>query len=232
MLPFNLSRCLFPPTLDITRKQKRAPYRPQRTSIVSFNLTGYLTRTQLVFYNDIESPVLRVPTGIGQGTILGPLIFIFYLNDVVDKLYYVKISMYADDCVLYLSGNNWDSIRDKIQEHWGELNNLHLNVNKTKVMIAGTHTKLSRLGDVEPLQLYDNDVGFVKQYNYLGVILDAEMSLRPFLTHVRKLVYIKIFSFTKIRNYLTEHAAIMVYKLFYLFSNMLVLCLLHVILMI
>ena len=51
------------------------------------------------------------------------------MNDIVDKLFYVKLSMYADDCVLYLPGNNWDSIRPEIQEdfdcfeHWGELNN-------------------------------------------------------------------------------------------------------------
>ena len=75
-----------------------------------------------------------VPTGIGQGTILGPLIFIFYMNDIVDKLFYVKLGMYEDDCVLYLSGNNWPSMRPKLQEdlecfeHWGELDNLHLNL--------------------------------------------------------------------------------------------------------
>ena len=38
------------------------------------------------------------------------------MNDIVDKLFYVKLSMYADDCVLYLSGNIWDSIRSKMQE--------------------------------------------------------------------------------------------------------------------
>ena len=67
----------------------------------------YLERTQTVTYNDSESQVCNVPTGIGQGTILGPLIFIFYINDIIDKLFYVKLSMFADDCVLYLSGNNW-----------------------------------------------------------------------------------------------------------------------------
>ena len=51
------------------------------------------------------------------------------MNDIVDKLYYVKLSMYADDCVLYLSGNKWDIMRPNLQEdldcfeRWGELNN-------------------------------------------------------------------------------------------------------------
>ena len=79
-------------------------------------LRSYLNRRQVVTYDDIISPVSLVPTSIGQGTILGPLIFIFHMNDFVDKLFYVKITMYADDCVLYLSGNNWRSIRPKLQK--------------------------------------------------------------------------------------------------------------------
>ena len=112
---------------------------------------SYLNRTQELTYHDVTSSTVAVPTGIGQGTILGPLIFIFYMNDIVDKMFYVKLSMYADDCVLYLSGNNWDLMRQKMQEdlncfeHWGELNNLHLNVKKTKLLFIPTRSKLNRL---------------------------------------------------------------------------------------
>ena len=172
----------------------------------------------MVTYNDIDSTICSVPTGIGQGTILGPLIFIFYMNDIIDKLFYVKISMYADDCVLYMSGNNWDTIRNRIQEdldcfeHWGELNNLHLNFKKTKMLILGPDNKLKRLHDPTPVRVYESDVAFVSNYNYLGVILDSKMTLRPFYNHVKRTVYSKMFVFRKIRNYLSEYAAIMLYK--------------------
>ena len=179
---------------------------------------SYLTRRQIVTYNDIESPPCQVPTGIGQGTILGPLIYIFYMNDIVDNLYFVKLSMYADDCVLYLSGNNWESVRVKIQEdldcfeHWGELNNLHLNVKKTKMLLVGSRSKVKRLEPLIPINLYNSNVAFVRQYNYLGVILDSEMTLRPFFNYVKKNVYVKIFALRKLRNCLTQHASIMLYK--------------------
>ena len=179
---------------------------------------SYLRREQTITYNDTESLPCVVPTGIGQGTILGPLIYIFYMNDIIERLYYVKLSMYADDCVLYLSGNNWDSIRIKIQEdlecieHWGELNNLHLNVNKTKMLLIGTRGKLRRFEPFAPVRLYNQDVIFVRQYNYLGVILDSEMTLRPLFNHVKKNVYSKIFTLLKLRKCLTEHAAVMLYK--------------------
>ena len=54
---------------------------------------SYLRRKQVVTYNDIESPVSIVPTGIGQGTILGRLISNFHMNDIVEQLFFVKVSM-------------------------------------------------------------------------------------------------------------------------------------------
>ena len=44
---------------------------------------SYLSRTQTVRCNNVMSDVLNIKTGIGQGTILGPLIFIFYINDII-----------------------------------------------------------------------------------------------------------------------------------------------------
>ena len=62
---------------------------------------------KVVKFNDDISDELTVKTGIGQGTILGPLLFIFYINDIVSVLDVLKINMYADDCILYTSGNDW-----------------------------------------------------------------------------------------------------------------------------
>ena len=46
--------------------------------------------------------------GIGQGTILGSLIFIFYINDVIKNVAELRVNMYADDCLIYCIGNNWE----------------------------------------------------------------------------------------------------------------------------
>ena len=67
---------------------------------------SYLTRTQSVRYNDQLSEELAIKTGIGQGTILGPLLFIFYINDLVQTKGTLKINLYADDCILFKIGNN------------------------------------------------------------------------------------------------------------------------------
>ena len=69
---------------------------------------SYFSHTQCVRYNNTVSDVLPVTSGIGQGTILGPLIFIFYINDVIKNIGNLRINMYADDCLIYCTGNNWN----------------------------------------------------------------------------------------------------------------------------
>ena len=74
-----------------------------------------------------------------------------------------------------------------------ELNILHLNVKETKLRLVSISSKLNRLDDLIPLLLYDRPVDFDKQYNYLGVIIDSEMTLCPFYSHVQKLYFQRSF---------------------------------------
>ena len=101
---------------------------------------SYFTRTQVVRFNDVVSSILPVNTGIGQGTILGPLIFIFYINDVISNVANLRVNMYADDCLIYTVGNNWNLMSPKIQnglnhfQNWCKDNCLKLNVKKNEIL--------------------------------------------------------------------------------------------------
>ena len=75
----------------------------------------YLTRFQRVCLENQFSAAKPVSTGIAQGTVLGPIMFIFYVNDIIKCAKNVHMSLFADDCVLYFPGNNWLSVHRKIQ---------------------------------------------------------------------------------------------------------------------
>ena len=130
---------------------------------------------------------MDIYAGIAQGTILGPLIFIFYFNDIVYSLKDCHISLFADDCILYLDGNNWPLIIDKIQqdlfqiEKWCHANALSINASKTKSMILGARSRLNCIDYERKFRLDNNSITFVKQFTYLGIILDTEMTLKPLL---------------------------------------------------
>ena len=126
------------------------------------------------------------------------------------------MSMFADDCIIFQSGNTWEIVRENLQSDldnvltWMSENSLMLNGSKTQAMILGPKGKLQRLNVQKPILILDKPVKFVKQYNYLGIYLDSEMTLKPILKHVKKLLTNKIFG--KIRKFLTEKAALSVYK--------------------
>ena len=63
-----------------------------------------------------------------------------------------------------------------------------------------------------PVSFAGEDVKFVKQYNYLDIILDDNMTLQPMLKHVKKKINNQVFLFRKIRKYITDKAAISIYK--------------------
>ena len=123
-----------------------------------------------------------------------------------------------NDCVLYMTGNNWPTIRETFQTEvnnfvdWTMKNNLRLNEDKTQAMLVGTRTKLSHVIDPAPLEINGKHVKFVKQYNYLGIILDNELTLKPMYKNVEKRVIDKVFMLRKLRKYLTYKAALQIYK--------------------
>ena len=156
--------------------------------------------------------------GAVQGTVLGPTIFILYFDAISRQLSRCKISMFADDCVIYQTGNTWESIRTKLQSDlddivtWTASNSLALNGEKTQAMIFGPRGKLSRLENITSIKVANISVKFVKQYNYLGITLDPEMILQPLIKNVKKSMINKIFNLRKIRKYINEKAAIAIYK--------------------
>ena len=179
---------------------------------------SYFRRSQSVRFNDQISPTLPVETGIGQGTILGPLVFIFYINDVISRVANLKVNMYADDCLIYSVGNNWNTMFPKIQEglnsfqKWCYDNCLKLNVSKTKSLLLGSGYKTKNLNLRNKFELNGEKLEFTDVYNYLGILLDKNMTLIPLLTRVKHVVSNKIYMLVKIRYLITCICALSIYK--------------------
>ena len=179
---------------------------------------SYLSRSQIVKFKDTFSEPLTVRSGIGQGTILGPLIFIFYINDIVCSTGCLKINMYADDCILFNSGNNWPRMSVNVQSelsnvyHWCQRNRLKLSETKSKVLLFGSIGKLKQVDYSYILKLGNTDLDFVPKYKYLGVSLDKHMNLTSLLSDVKRNVSGHLFKLRKLRSKITTFCAISIYK--------------------
>ena len=153
--------------------------------------------------------------GTAQGSILGPLIFILYVNDIFESLNpEVSTYMYADDTLLVCKANNLNEAAEKAQNAleemvvWCEENKLSINLSKTKhIVVKYTRT------DCEPQLKIDNyNIATVGSYEYLGMILDDKLTMNPYLDAMWKKANAKIGILAKIRRFITEKTAVRIYK--------------------
>ena len=107
------------------------------------------TRKQYLKFHDVNSNVLPINTGVPQGSILGPLLFIIYINDFAGASDIFDFICYADDTTLFSTLNKLVNAQNtgpdiiinmelsKINE-WLEMNKLSLNIAKSKFMVFHT----------------------------------------------------------------------------------------------
>ena len=126
--------------------------------------------------------------------------------------------MYADDCLIYTVGNNWERMVVKLQEGldsfqlWCIKNGMKLNIKKSKSLVIGTPHKLSNIATDNRFILNNIALENVQSYDYLGIILDSNMTLSPLLSKVKRIVSNKIYSLGKIRNHIDVKCALTIYK--------------------
>ena len=96
-------------------------------------LKNYLTnRKQCTVANNIVSAYRNITYGVPQGSVLGPVLFLIYVNDLSNIIKNSKVFMYADDMVVYVSHSN---LRIAIALIQSDLNNLYTWCNRNKLTI-------------------------------------------------------------------------------------------------
>ena len=156
-----------------------------------------------------------VTYGTAQGSILGPLIFILYVNDIFTTINQDNsIYMYADDTLILSKSDNVEEVTSKAKEtlgkimRWCEVNKLTINYKKTKYMVV-KHTKIP----AEPcIEIGDVKISTVQQYEYLGVLLDDKLSMNEYADAVWKKANTKVGILAKIRRFISENTAAKIYK--------------------
>ena len=184
-------------------------------------IKNYLeNRQQKTIANDIESGFAYTACGVPQGSVLGRLLFLIYINDLCGVIKRCDTFLYADDTVLvtnepdiYTAHMNLQSDLDNVA-NWCKGNRLSINIRKTKSMVIGTRSMVKRRNVIPRLKIdtYGKTIDYFFQYKCLGVIVDETLSFHSHLKNTIKLVAHKVFLFHKIRTNMTESASIKTYK--------------------
>ena len=142
---------------------------------------SYLTdRKQYVFYNGVTSEMKTIACGVPQGSVLGPLLFLLYINDLPNISDKLQFFLFADDTNIYYESKDLKILEKTVNEElkklslWLNLNRLALNVAKTNFVIFRSCQKVPNhnvtlLMNKKALQQKDH-------VKYLGVLLDQHLS--------------------------------------------------------
>ena len=192
-------------TLDHTILLHKLRYYGVKGSALSWFNSYLSNRYQYVEINGIKSSLQSLSTGVPQGSVLGPLLFLVYMNDIPNASTVLKFILFADDTSLMDSINlsispNNDFELDRLNEElskiydWLAVNKLSLNVSKTKLMIF--HHPNKKLPQQWEVKINDTSIERVREFCFLGLIINENLTWK---THIDKISN-KVSKYTGILN--------------------------------
>ena len=158
-------------------------------------IESYLSgRTQYVVFDGQESEIHGIQCGVPQGSILGPLLFILYMNDICNVSDIFFAIMYADDTSLVVNGKDLNALIQLLNTAlidlctWFKANRLSLNTTKTFYMIFH-RARIKHMSGVADSIVMDNTIlAKTSSLKYLGVIVDRKLNWIEHISYVRNKV--------------------------------------------
>ena len=168
-------------------------------------LRAYLSnRHQYTAINDLSSTLRKVQCGVPQGSVLGPLLFALYINDIQNAVRAECVRLFADDMALYMVNTDLkvliSSVKVKIQQlfKWCICNKLTINIDKTYFALFHTLNKPVPDGFTE-IPTTHMTIKRATEMKYLGLVLDEKLNYNEHVQSICNslLKYFRIFNHIK-----------------------------------
>ena len=167
-----------------------------------------------------KSNLLSINCGVPQGSVLGPLLFILYINDLANCCLLGKIRIFADDTAIYFECSNIEELLHvgnsimKDMDKWFTANLLTLNTDKSFFCIYRKPKKILNIPD--KIEFNGKAINRAKSIKYLGVTIDEFLNWNEHTHNLIKSLKSYFSVFYNIRNYLAmEHSRAIYYTMIY-----------------
>lgn len=177
-------------------------------------------RQQFVEICGVKSDIQKVICGVPQGSIIGPLLFNIYINEIFKIKLHGNLQLFADDSVLSYGEANVTTLKITMKNDLNKLYdwlleyNLVMNVSKTKIMIF-YKTKKYDLCSLEellrPIVIRGESICIVPEYKYLGLVIDYSLNWKSHTLAVAKKITPFIGLLFRIRKYLNQPTLFSIY---------------------
>ena len=138
------------------------------------------------------SETLNITCGVPQGSVLGPLLFLIYINDLPNVSKILKFHLFADDTNIFYSSSCFEELQSTVNKElkkaskWLQANRLSLNIDKTNSTIFHSAGKLIPYTPI--IKVNKRPLTCDNSIKYLGVILDPLLSWKTHITELSKKV--------------------------------------------
>jgi hypothetical protein len=180
-------------------------------------IRSFLTmRTQQVFFNGVLSAVSVLPSGVPQGSVLGPLLFLLYATELFKIIADdgLNAHSYADDTQVYIC-TRADDAHSAVErfascvqniDHWMNCNRLKMNTDKTQIIWIGTRQQLAKI-DISEIQLSTALVSLSTAVTDLGVQIDSQLTMNEHVSALCRSCFFQLRQLWAVRRSLTTEAA-------------------------
>ena len=183
-------------------------------------LKSYLTnRIQRTKFKNCISDEEVIKSGIPQGSILGPILFVCFTNDLAEEFKdECKVVCYADDTQLIVEARNPKLLKEKLEkviqtaQQWFSKNSMKNNIDKTEILIIKRKAKMDEItieieDDGKPLIIKSRE-----EIKTLGIYIDCNLNWNKQIRYTKKLAMNAILNLNRLRNILSERTKILLYN--------------------
>ena len=175
-------------------------------------IRSYLSnRKQYTIVDGSNSDTMLINTGVPQGSVLGPLFFLLYINDIITCLKHSKATLFADDTSLLVHHKNIRTLKEQAEEDlknvydWLLANKLSLSWEKTNFIIYHTPKNKLLVGNIRDLKVYNFSIKRVNCVKYLGLYIDDQLKWDEHVNYLCNTLSKNFHMFYSIRDILTEN---------------------------